>query len=118
MEKSASGQTVATKRSTWNFGFLIYTLVFAFIAQSIFLPCLCMEGTVKMQFAIMLDGLVVLRTFLAWLLKEKNKGWIFYAALLYSSPLWINLIIMVAHKHRKTGRTTAYSRIAHTRRRG
>jgi hypothetical protein len=46
-------------------------------------------GTAKMTVALVLDGLVALRTVAAGILREKGKGWIFYAALVYSSPLWI-----------------------------
>ena len=73
------------RKSSWNFLHLFIALTIAIILQSIFLPCLCWEGTVNLIIALVFDVLIVTRIVIAYLLHEKNKGWIFYCILCYLS---------------------------------
>ncbi|MHC4388267.1 MAG: hypothetical protein ACYSX1_06635 [Planctomycetota bacterium] len=75
----------------WNYKHLICALVVAFVLQSIVHPCLCQIGTAKTVFALVFDALILARIVVAKLRKEKGKGWLFYAILLYTSPAWIEL---------------------------
>lgn len=86
---------MARSSNAWNYEHLIVALVIACILQSLFLPCLCGIGEAKMKFALAFDGLVLLRIGMAKLLKETGKGWVFYVALLYSSPAWIHLVALI-----------------------
>ncbi|MEN6627008.1 MAG: hypothetical protein ABFD69_12355 [Candidatus Sumerlaeia bacterium] len=79
----------AAEAAGWNFRWLVCALVIAFLMQGLFLPCLCQIGEARMRVAIIFDGLVILRMAIAGFRRERGSGWIFYAALLYSSPLWI-----------------------------
>ena len=81
--------------NAWNYEHLIVALVIACIAQNLWLSCLCQIGMAKMNFALVFDGLVLLRIGMARLLKETGKGWVFYAALLYTSPFWIDLVALI-----------------------
>ena len=87
---------VSTSSSTWNFTHLFLAWMVGILLQSIFLPCLCYEGTIKMYVALMFDLAVVLRGLVAWLLKEKNNTWIMYVVLCYSSFIWIDLLYRVS----------------------
>jgi hypothetical protein len=80
--------TVMT-RARWNFGNLGAALFISFVLQSLFLPCLCQIGTAKMNFALGFDALVLLRMMIAYFGRETGRGWIFYAVLCYTSPVWI-----------------------------
>jgi hypothetical protein len=79
---------------SWDYRHVLAALFISFVAQSLFLPCLCQIGEAKMNFALILDGLVLLRIGIARLLREIGRGWVFYAALLYLSPLWIHLAFL------------------------
>lgn len=76
-----------------NCGRLFFALIVAFLLQSIFLPCLCPVGDARIRFAMIFDGLMLLRISVAHLVHERGEGWLFYAILIYSSPLWIRLVI-------------------------
>ena len=78
--------------STWNFTLLTAALVLGLIGQMGYLPCLCRIGVAKMAFALVFDGLILIRILLARRRKERNKGWVFYAILCCTSPLWIELL--------------------------
>lgn len=80
--------SAATSRA-WPLGVILATLVFIFLLQSIFLPCLCDKGTAKMTGALVVDGLILTRVVIAKLRKEANRDWILYLALSASSLLWI-----------------------------
>jgi SAM-dependent methyltransferase len=77
--------------STWNFRALIALLAIAALLQFTFLPCLCAIGTAKSAYALAFDILIATRMLIAWLIGESNRGWIFYAVLTITSPLWIEL---------------------------
>ncbi len=83
------------QREGWNYKHIICALIIGLVLQNLFLPCLCQIGMAKITVALIFDGLVVLRIIAAKLLKQKDKGWIFYTVLLYSSPLWIDLAIRI-----------------------
>jgi hypothetical protein len=97
MSAEDTGLSGPTGRSAgaWNYEHLIVALVIAFILQSLFLPCLCQIGEAKTNFALVLDGLVLLRSGVARLRRETGSGWVFYVVLLYSSPLWIHLAALI-----------------------
>ena len=77
-----------------NYLFLSRSLVQSFVLQMIFLLFFCREGksvaSIQMTFALMFDSFVLLRILIAWLRKECDRSWLFYAILLYTSPLWIS----------------------------
>ena len=75
----------------WDYRHLLVALVVAFVLQYLFLPCLCQIGEAKVKFALVFDGLVLLRIGIARLWRETGKGWLFYVILLYSSPVWISV---------------------------
>jgi len=81
----------AEQNAGWNYKHLACALIIGYLLQSAFLSCLCATGSAKMAMATTFDGLVVLRIIAAKMLQQKDKGWIFYVVLLYSSPLWIEL---------------------------
>jgi hypothetical protein len=73
----------------WDYKQLLAALGIAVILQSLFLPCLCQIGLAKVDFAYILDALVLLRIGGAYIRHETGSGWRFYAGLLVTSPLWI-----------------------------
>tara|TARA_B100000609_G_scaffold197469_1_gene194912 strand:+ start:789 stop:1091 length:303 start_codon:yes stop_codon:yes gene_type:complete len=93
-DKSAS-----TEKKGWNYSSLTCALIVGLLAQCVFLPCLCAEGTAKINFAIVFDVLIVLRIILAKILKQRDKGWIFYLIMIYTSPLWIELAAWIVFTH-------------------
>jgi hypothetical protein len=76
-------------QTRWNFAGLLAALLIGFLFQSVFLPCLCDIGTAKIALAYSFDGLVLLRMLVAYIRSETGKGWVFYAALCYTSVAWI-----------------------------
>ncbi|HEY3375924.1 MAG TPA: hypothetical protein VGL77_00385 [Armatimonadota bacterium] len=95
-EDSSASERVA---APWNYQRLLLALVISFVLQMLFLPCMCAEGTGKVDFALMFDGYVVLRLLVAWLRNERGRTWVFYSVLLYTSPVWITILISVlAHR--------------------
>jgi hypothetical protein len=54
-----------------------------------------------MKFAVILDGMILLRTVLAVIIKQRDKGWIFYAVLPWAIIPLIEAIarILVATAH-------------------
>ena len=83
-------------RSTWNFRQLTVALIIGGAFQAVFLPCLCSIGTTKGIFAFCVDVLIVLRMLVALILGEKNRGWVFYCVLCYTSVIWIEAIFWLA----------------------
>ncbi|GAG03113.1 unnamed protein product, partial [marine sediment metagenome] len=82
-----------TQRQGWNYRHLISALVIGFMIQMFVFPshAYCGRQSVALTFAFVFDGLIVLRIYVALWVRQKGKGWIFYAVLLYSSPFWIAL---------------------------
>ena len=76
----------------WNFKELLAAWGIAVILQLLILPCLCGIGTAKISFAIALDLLILARIGIAFRRRETGGGWKFYAWVLCTSPLWIELI--------------------------
>ncbi len=68
-------------RVEWNYMAVLIAFLFALLLQFILLPCLCYEGTVKMQIAGVVDAMVLVRLLLARIRRERGRGWIFYAIL-------------------------------------
>ena len=87
------------KNAEWDFIRMLLILLVAFLFQSIAVPCLCAAGVGKMKFAIIIDLLILIRIIYAKLRHEKGRGWIFYAVLLLTSPIWINLLSWVVTGH-------------------
>ena len=79
----AMNQDVDPSRAEWKYGWFLISLMVGMLAQSLFLPCLCYAGTMRMYFAGVVDLLVVLRLIIARVRRERGKGWIFYAMLPY-----------------------------------
>src|SRR5438128_1964516 len=76
----------------WNFWHLGCAFVIGFILQQIFLACLCNIGQAKTTFALVIDALVGVRVLIAYIIRERGRGWIFYTVLLYTSPGWIAVL--------------------------
>lgn len=85
----AGAQGCATGRREWHHLHLLIAWGVGVLGQSIVLPCLCYEGTVKGYVALIFDLLVLARMIVARVLHEQSRGWIFYAVLCYTSPLWL-----------------------------
>jgi hypothetical protein len=83
---------IISGKSSWNFWHLACAFLIGFLLQNLFLPCLCDIGTAKITLALVFDGLVAVRIFIAYLSREQGRGWIFYAATLYTSAGWITLL--------------------------
>lgn len=83
------------QRAGWNYTHLCVALVVGVVVQSLVLTCACYRGSLNMKVAFLFDGLIVLRIIVAKLLKQKDKGWIFYAILIYSSPVWMYLLTRI-----------------------
>ncbi len=68
-------------RAEWNYRAVLIALFAAVLLQFILLPCLCHRGTVKMQTAIAVDAMVLIRLLIARIRREHGRGWVFYAIL-------------------------------------
>ena len=79
----------------WPVKYALVWLMAGVVTQSVVLPCLCYEGTVKMQIAGLVDLLVLLRIVVAGVRKETGRGWIFYAALPLAMIPIIELIVVL-----------------------
>jgi hypothetical protein len=84
------------QKALWNFRQLTYAFFIGFVLQQLFLPCLCSIGTAKITLALVVDALVVVRALVAYIIRERGRGWIFYAVLLYSSTGWIMVASRIA----------------------
>lgn len=80
----------------WNYVWLIMCWIVGFVAQMIYLPCLCAEGQAKVSVALVFDVLVLVRVLLALRRDERGRGWVLYAALCVASPLWIEVAARLA----------------------
>ncbi len=78
-----------TESMAWNYRHLGAALFVGLTLQGLLLPCLCQIGQAKMGFAFAFDAAMIARILVAYYRKESGRGWVFYAALLYSSALWI-----------------------------
>jgi len=83
--------------AVWNFRQLLIAFFVTLVLQSVFLPCMCYEGLAKVQFGMMFDGFVLIRILIALVRKERGRDWLVYVILLYSSPLWITILISCLH---------------------
>jgi hypothetical protein len=81
-----------TEPGHWNFKRLGIVFGVAIVLQALFLPCLCEAGAAKMRLALAVDLLVVIRLAMAYLVGEKGSGRKFYAWLLGTSPVWVNVV--------------------------
>jgi hypothetical protein len=73
----------------WDCEQLILALVVTVVVQYVTLVYACEAGVAKIKLACVFDALVALRFIAAWALRQRDRGWIFYLVLLYSSPIWI-----------------------------
>ena len=95
---------IQDQQSTWNFKQIGIALIVAAIAQYLLFQdysgaLVDAFGPSERKYALILDVLVLMRSLSAWVLKEKNKGWIFYICLLYSSPFWIELVFRLTARN-------------------
>jgi len=60
-------------------------------------PCLCSIGTTKVVWALVFDALIAIRLVAAKRFWETGRGWIFYAALIWASPVWIEALSLVVN---------------------
>ncbi|MHB9022938.1 MAG: hypothetical protein ACYC7E_02000 [Armatimonadota bacterium] len=86
-------QTTDRKSTRWNFKSLLLAFIISLVLQQLFLPCMCYEGSVKLEFAMWFDAFVLLRILVAWVFKERGRSWLFYAVVLYTSPIWITMLV-------------------------
>ena len=80
------------KSELWHYGYVAAALVIAFLAQGLFLPCACEIGIANLMLVIAVDVSLLLRIAVARVTGERGRGWMFYCALLYTSPLWIAIL--------------------------
>ncbi len=80
----------------WNYGLVLTAFVAGLVFQNIMLPCLCHEGTIGMRMAATFDVLILTRIVVAYCIKEKGRGWIFYLVLCLISAPAISLLIALA----------------------
>lgn len=69
------------------------------IANTLFIGCRCWFGAwdrMKMDACLIVIALVIVRTVLAWIFKEKNQGWKAYCVTLLLSPVLIELLFGIA----------------------
>ena len=92
----ADKSTGAKASSSWRYGYLAFAFVAAFLVQSLIHPCLCYEGTIKMEMALALDAMVLARVVVAAITRAKGNGWIVYVLLLLASPALIELMASLA----------------------
>ncbi len=85
--------------SSWNFKHLAYAWAIGAFLQQMLLPCLCYVGTADVRFGLVFDALILVRMLVASRLREKGRGWIFYALLCYTSPFWILFASSLVHGH-------------------
>jgi hypothetical protein len=92
-ETSELEPQAAQTPALWNYRQLLIAILITLVSQLIFLPCMCMEGGVKVHFALMFDGFVMVRLLIAFMQQERGRTWLFYVVLLYTSPVWITILI-------------------------
>lgn len=92
METAATQSVENPSRSSWNFQHLTLAIVFGFITQSLFCVCLCNIGEAKGKYGAIMLGLIAFRAVVAYLCRERNRGWVFYTILAYTSAGWIQII--------------------------
>ena len=97
MESMAEAATKV--HGKWNYLAVLVSLLAAVVIQGAVLPCLCYEGTIKIRIALGVDALILIRVLVAWIRKERGKGWIFYAALPFVMILVIELAVYLQHLH-------------------
>ena len=68
-------------RAEWNYWAVLSALFAAAVLQAALLPCLCNRGTVKMQIAMAVDAMVLIRILIARIRRERGMGWVFYTIL-------------------------------------
>jgi hypothetical protein len=71
----------------------------AFILQNLFLSCLCAQGIATITWAFVVDALILARILAGWYRCEQGRWWMVYCALLISSPIWMELVSRLFHKH-------------------
>jgi hypothetical protein len=90
MQEGVSQTDGRKEKSTWNFQHLFIAWVAGIVFQLLIIaPCCCYIGTATTLFTVVFDVVILLRIAIAYVLKEKGKGWILYCGLCYSSALWI-----------------------------
>jgi hypothetical protein len=87
---------VAREKSNWNFPHLALALLFGLVTQQVFLVCLCNIGEAKGKLGLIVLALIVLRSAVAYIRRERNKDWIIYAILAYTSAGWIEIVSRMA----------------------
>lgn len=80
----------------WNYRQIAVCMILTLVLQGIILPCLSPECSRKGFFALSIDIYVITRTLIAYLRNERNRRWVFYIGLTYSSPLWIEVLFYIA----------------------
>ena len=75
-----------TEPPQWNAQQVALSVPIAMLAQAAFLA----SGSPLMPvFALAFDALILIRAIVAWLLRERGRGWLLYALLSYSSVAWL-----------------------------
>jgi hypothetical protein len=89
---AAANRRPAGQSDGWDFRQLTYAFIVGFVFQQLFLACLCDIGTAKITLALVVDALVIVRAAVAYVSRERGRGWLFYAILLYTSTGWIMIV--------------------------
>ncbi|MEM7391353.1 MAG: hypothetical protein AAF492_03315, partial [Verrucomicrobiota bacterium] len=72
----------------WDFKEIFGCLIAGVFLQWSTLPCFCEVGTVKLQMAMAVDGVILCRIGIAWVRQEVSQTWKFYGGLCITSPAW------------------------------
>lgn len=91
-DETANMQDVPEK---WNIKVLIITMLIMFVIQVMTLNCLCNEGSIKVEFALKFDLLVMIRVLFAMVFNERGNTWKFYLWLMIASPFWITILVSI-----------------------
>ncbi|HDZ19869.1 hypothetical protein LCGC14_0562970 [marine sediment metagenome] len=86
----------AQLKAEWNYKVVLFALAVGWLVQNLLLDCLCDIGQGKMKIATAVDVLILIRILIARLIHERNKGWVFYAALPF---IVIPVIAWVIERH-------------------
>ena len=92
--------TEDAKKQGWPVMNMFMAICIGMLIQSIILPSLCIDSVYMEFFAMAIDFLVIGRFVAAELLRQHDRGWIFYCIfMILSGPMiaaifWINDLIV------------------------
>ena len=99
LQASEEELSIDRRSMQWDYNALFKALAISVLLQTMFLSFLCFEGKIMTDFAMLFDAFVLMRILIAWLRKERGRTWLFYAILLYTSPIWILTVFVILFKY-------------------